>query len=251
MPARGTCSLAATVLTAFALLGPGTGALAATVTFSYAGTITTATGIFAGQGSTVTGTFSFDSTLMDAAASDATAAPFTADQYDYYRSDTAPNIPVASAFNMTLSVGTVSRDSANNANSSGTLHHSFFVLDWPESDQFVFTVSGPAIGDDSGVLVLADYDPFPNPDGIAPDSGSLASNINSTIALLSGLDVSRFNNNDGSWQANDPNGVLLGRVSFILTDVSQVPGPATLPLLGTAIALAGFFRRRRGRGQAS
>ena len=63
------------LLSALGLLGLSVQALAAPVTFLYAGTVTSATGIFAGQGSTVTGTFSFDSTLVDAAATDADRPP--------------------------------------------------------------------------------------------------------------------------------------------------------------------------------
>ena len=131
---------------------------------------------------------------------------------------------------MTLSLGTVSRTSADNANTPGTRHHSFLVLDWPESDQFVFSVLSNTSSDDSGSLVLADYVPFPNPDAIATGSGNLQSDIGSTIALLSTLDVSLFSNlSGGSWTAFDPSGVLQGRLGFDLTTVSPVPGPPKSP----------------------
>jgi len=195
-------------------------------TFQFTGTVNSATGIWAGQGTTVTGFYVLDDTLTD---SDPSA------DVDIFDSDTNP----AATFEISVSLGAVTRSSADNSLASGAPpHHLLLVADLDSAyDEWLLSANRVVSSDDRIFLDALDTDPEPA-DGIAPGSGNLNSG-----PLLSPGDLSLFTGLFGGVDAYDGVGSLEGQLQFTLTSVSPIPEPSTALLLG--LGLAGIAVRRR------
>ncbi len=223
------------------LLGWAESSHAIPVTYSYTGTVgSTATGIFAGQGSQLTGTFTFDSALVDGNSN------WT---QDIYSASDPNNVAAGRAFELTVTLGTVTRTTANNRNAPGTDHHFLNIVDSSASgDKFQFRSSLIAPTDDFAELWLLDLVPTNSADGIAVRSSTLGSNMAATIALLDNINVGLFSNtyNSSVWEAvSKGTGAFEGSLSFGLTSInrvptSQVPEPSSILLLCLGL-IAGLF----------
>jgi len=233
-------------------------AMAAIITYDFQGILgPVRTGIFADSntglsatGDAISGSFSFDDGLKDSNASNG---------LDAYRSDSA-NAALAGSFSASITVGSVTRSHslpAAGVSPAAQLQ----VVDLSNQDRVLFSLGGLANNDP--MLYLQAVDNAANnpgdPDGVATGSNNLAAG-NNTIAdagildILDSLDLSSFNTLFySSWtQPNSVEGTGttgFSKVQFQWTGISRaaadVPGPATLALLGIGLLGLGFSRRKR------
>jgi hypothetical protein len=222
------------VLTAglfFAAATMPSAAYADTIAFSFTGTVTSASGFWAGQGLAVTGSFSYDDGLLDSDPSSTN---------DVFLSHTpAANQALSSGWGITVTVGAITRSTTNNANVPTTLHHVLTIRDHVSEDRFELNAVRPFPADDRVRLLLRDFAPSP-PDGIAVGSGGL------TGTPPTDLDLSLFSDTAALsfYRSYDAQGIFQGRVIFTLTGVNRIPEPTSLLLLALGV---GVLMRRRKR----
>ena len=234
------------VITAICLLSWVESAQAVPITYSYTGTVgSAATGIFSGQGSQVTGTFTFDSALIDNNPNGT---------QDIYSANDPNNLAVAHVFELTVTLGGVTRTTANNQNTPGTDHLSLNLIDSSSAgDLFDFRASLISNTDDFAELSIRDLLPSGSADGIAAGSNNLTSTIGGTIALLDNINVGLFSNayNSSLWEAVDKRtGASEGSLYFTLTSISRapvssVPEPSALLLLSCGLVGLAVWRRKQ------
>jgi len=200
------------------------------ITFNFGGTATNASGIWAGATS-LTGSFTYDSALVDLNQGDS----FN----DTFRADTLAN--QGFAWEITVTANGVTRSTSTNQNIAGTLHHFLQVLDDPTEDRWFLQADKLAASDDFAQLLLQDFVPSP-PDGITAGSGNLT-DMAPTTAPNPGL----FSVNTSSiYQAFTDNGMFEGALEYRLDTISIVPVPPAVWLFGSGlIGLIGIARRRR------
>lgn len=214
-----------------------TSAWAAPVTYRYTGVAgPMLSGIWLGQGTAVSGTFTFDSTLVDTYPNDPTID-------DYTWNDLA-NIPLASVFEMTISLGSIFRTTNNHGNPLGPEFFGLTLGDTSFYDYFQFYVHGA--NGDAGSLLVWDITSL-SPDGVSPGYGNLGSKIEDTMKRLQTLDINSFDypTDQSYWFARDPNtSQFVGSLNFTLTSISPVPLPSSVLLFVTGIMFFYLLKKR-------
>jgi hypothetical protein len=201
------------------------------ITFNFTGTATNTTGIFAGQGTAVTGFYTFDTALVDTFPGDATN--------DWFQNHT----PVGNqglTFEISLTLGSVTRTTANNLNPATFGHHRVIWRDGASMDQFEIRAIHVTSSDDDAALNLEDFTPSP-PDGVAAGSGNLTDTPILTAPNIALFDTVIGNSFYRSWNSS---GVNDGTVIFTLTSITPIPEPSTALLLATGLAALAVGRRR-------
>lgn len=202
----------------------GSSVNAAPLTFNFTGIATFTDGIWAGQGNSVTGSYSYDSALQDANG---------ANTFDAFRNHfPASNQALNSSFDITVNLGAVSGSTSANSNPALLANHFLEIFDTPGEDRFRFESVRQALSDDFASIMLRDFLPNGAPDGIAVGSGNLTN-----AAPTTAPDISLFSLVFGqsTYQTFDQQGQLTGRVLFTLTSITKVPEPTTLLLLGLGL----------------
>ena len=203
------------------------GADAFPITIAFTGTVTSASGIWVGEGSAVEGFFSYDSALADSLPGDP--------ERDAFLASNPAN--TALPFEFSISVGSVTRTTADNWNQA-SLHHQLILGDGPGRDEFIFQAVRIVATDDFAEIQLWDDPPPSPPSAIRPGSGGLTD-----APLLVPPDPGAFDAQDSRYEAFDnTTETALGAVDFNVDSFTLVPEPATLVLL--AVGLAGFSARR-------
>lgn len=221
------------------LLSLSSNVWAAPLTYQYTGVATLTSGIFSGQGTAVTGRFTFDSGLLDRFPLSNTVDHFTP-------WDPASN---SEAFELTISLGSIFRTSADNQNSATPGHHHLLITDRPSDDQIEFVARTVALTDDFAAVRLTDVVPTGSPDGVAAGSGNLTSTLVGAMNILNTLNIGSFSNTVPSvWAANDnTSGALIGVAEFTVTSITAVPTPSAFLLMGTGLSgLVGWRWWTRG-----
>ena len=103
------------------------------ITFNFTGTVTGATGIFAGQGSDLTGSYTFDTGLMDIDIFVGNAVT------DQFLNNAFANQALTSTFDVTVTVGAETHSTSANANIPTSLAYNVSWNDSFLADQFQFT----------------------------------------------------------------------------------------------------------------
>ena len=201
------------------------------VTFDFTGDVVSVipgTGLFGVvPGDTVTGSYTFDTTLFRF------ATPFKLDS----DSNQAGS---AGVFDITINAGGVTRSTSDNARIFGgslpPLHTVLFQdggVFTAGIDRFTMQARTSTSGDDSAFLSLSDTLPDPEADGISPGAGNLTPAL-----MLTAPDVSLFTTTDVNFfTARDASGNLEGDIRFRLTSIVAAsnggdPGAAFLPTSG-------------------
>jgi hypothetical protein len=206
----------------------------APITFNFTGTVIGAqSGSFAGQGSTVSGSYTYDTDLTD-------SDPFDVFQ-DTFSSNTSANLGFD--YNITVTNGSFSLSSTN----IGTAGNSHFLRfrDHVFDDQFLYEAADGNPGVDRFRLVLTDRTPEGAPDGIATGSGNLLHS-----PLMNPLDVGLFNCSPTCTSyvvEDDDEGFPISHLEFQISSISLqlVPIPGAVWLFGSAIGLLGWMKRRQ------
>lgn len=218
------------------LLAVPTIANAALVTYSFTGDVIFANGIFAGEGSVVSGLFSFD---------DALAASASGTTLNVFRSDfPTANAAIPNSFVASLSLGSVNVS----ATSDPSRPPSQVQLQDGTNDLLLLQLGGTVNLQDSMSLRLNDFAADdPTPDGIAAGSGNLTGQLSDSIAIMNLIDPTAFDSAAISdWRT--ANGDLVRFNLTSLSNVSAIPVPAALPLFASALlGLFGLRRRVNGR----
>ena len=183
------------------------------ITFNFTGTVTGATGIFAGQGSDVTGSYTFDTGLVDIDIFVGNAVT------DQFLNNAFANQALTSTFDVTVTVGAETHSTSANANIPTSLAYNVSWNDSFLADLFQFTARHRAPGDDFAQFLLEDRNPIP-PDGVTPFTGGL-----NDMPLTTALDPSKFSHtNIGRYDVYDSGGTVIGRVDFRFDTIVISPG---------------------------
>ena len=223
---------------ALALLVAGTTS-ASTIRYDFAGEVVIASGIFAGRGTRVSGTVSWDSFMVDRDAGDATS--------DYFSLWDGTND--GARISVSIQVGTLRRSIEIVGTTSG--RPSFLaILDTATVD--LLDVELQPSHRDRAVLRLRDYAPLP-PDALFPGSANLDdtpfddaievdfAKVQSTRTIGSVIVTTR-----STYTAQAPSGEFLGPVGFQL-DSFKLPEPTSGGLLALGLGFLLFSRRSERR----
>ncbi len=199
-----------------------TSALATPVSYAFTGTVTFQNGDFAGQGSVVTGTIQLDDGLVDGNASQSVAQ---------YNAALAANVPLASSFGYSITVGAVTKTGSGAIGTTSFLQ----MFDDLATDSVTFQVGAAP----SAYLLLralngsgSDLTLPPAPGGFNP--------ISDALAILNGLDPSQFASAPSLWAEGSTN-----QVQFTWDSITLVPEPSTALLLGMGLLGLGVGRGGR------
>lgn len=225
------------------LLSLSSHALAAAVTYNYMGNVTNATGIFAGQGSVVTGTFTFDDRMLDWSA-------------DPYQDDFKYVNPSGDYMKMsaTVKVGSavVVIEPTEHANSQVGVYdgfHRFGCTDMEGCDDVHDSIGFRIYDYSTSLLLLQAFDS--SDQAVAPGAGSLSSTVAGLIDIFDHLDLSLFRDFAEGYALLGSAEYPHDELRFTWTGISRVqdenpttiPEPATLSLFG--LGLAGLAALRR------
>lgn len=215
----------APVLLVLALLAPSATMQAVPLTFNFTGTVLSASGIFLGQGSTVTGSYVYDSGLVDL------VNPGSGNQ-DQFEPIGANN---GLLFEISVLVGSVARTTAGN--DLGGVHHFLRLNDNSSFDRFFLTTNGETGSDDVARISLMDT--LAPLDGIAAGFGNLTG-----TPLLVPPNPLLFDNQANLYRSRVA-GSTDGEITFTITSI-VLPEPASGLLLGLAVVgLTALGRRAR------
>lgn len=204
---------------------------AAVVTFGYSGEVTASSLTYAGlNGAPVSGTISFDDSLVD--------SPFSTGitRSDTFTTQTAANEPFRGSFQATMQVGAFDFSTQLDASSSG---YAFVQTTSDTVDSVRYSIV-PQVGSGREYFNMQQS----GVDMLNPGSGGLSGTTAEAIAFysLAGRDFGTLSFNVGQWNGWDGTR-FLGYVYFEVTSFSAVPIPATLPLLLSG--LLGFLAWRK------
>ncbi|MCP5065636.1 MAG: PEP-CTERM sorting domain-containing protein [bacterium] len=220
----------AAILTLLGWLFGSQTANAAPITFNFTGTVTSTTGIWVGQGTAVTGFYTYDTALIDAVD--------YSDESDVFGSGVAGN--ESFFWEISVSLGAVTRTTASNQNAAGTYHHGLFHHDKPTEDTFLLQTAFVVTGDDFAYISLGDKVGTP-PDAVAVGTGNLTGVAPTTAPNLLLFDTTTLGRYDEKDNITD---LSVGKVNFDVTSITlAVPEPTTALLFATG--LAGLATRRR------
>jgi len=201
-------------------------ASATVVTYTYQGTVTSATGIFAGQGTSVTGTFSFDTGLTDSEPAT------THDAFD--NNSPVGNQALTSTYSATVHLGAVSLSATASPHPTLAVGRLDLFNNFPAStnlaDEVFYELGNPFTTDPLFELDAQQLTPSPTIPNAVPN-GVLNGTTSGAISLLDTLDLTKFSVTSGLWLQKDSNGQTIGSLGFTWTSVAPVPLPAALPLL--------------------
>lgn len=190
---------------------PDTG-LAVPITFNFTGNATSTSGIFAGQGTAVTGSYTFEPDGLSLSS--------------FVTTHTAAFAGSLGVFEISVTLGATTRTTANNQNTPATNHHDLkwqdggFFQGW--DDLFLFKSTPVILSDDFGQIFIRDNGDSVLPaDGMAPGSGNLTLPL-----ILAAPDVSLFNTVAGlsRYEARNGSGTLEGTLAFTTTSITAAPG---------------------------
>lgn len=211
------------------------GAQATIATYYFSGTVTDANGIFAGQGSSVTGSFSFDYGAQD-------SDPST--EYDFFTSDTSSNQPLIANFSASLTLGSVLLNLAP-IDVAGS-YFAISATDTPDRLSYYLKVFS------DGWL---DFSIMDNPYVDAGDPVSaLDGTISRLVGILDNLVTSTFSGEfspgmgEGYWVAMDQDAEI-GNVAFQWNELwrggaTRVSEPGSVGLFASGLIIAALTRRR-------
>ena len=196
------------------------------VTHAFTGAVVGGDGIWAGQGSTVTGFYTVDDAMVDENPGSG--------EFDLFRPEINPGL----TWEISVTLGSTSRSTASNQRLDSTPHHYLQVNDASGGDIWRIEATKVIGSDDSARLMARDFAPTP-PDAIAPGSGSLTG-----TPTLSPGDLSLYSTLAGEsfYEAVDAQGEAEGTVLFTITSVTLASEPAAVPIapmaqLGAAAGL--------------
>ena len=185
------------------------------ITFNFTGTVTVGDGIYASTaGMPVTGSYTFDTDLLVTSPSDAF--------FNQFRNNSpAANQALTNVFDMTVTVGAITRSSSDNVSTPSIFSHRVYWGDDSTIDQFQFQSIRRASTDDEALLFLFDLDPSP-PNAVSVGSGSLTTDMPLTTAP----NVSLFSNQFNSYIYYDSQtGQWVGQVMFTIETITAAVIP--------------------------
>ena len=212
---------------------------AAPIMFNFNGTVVgTPTGIWSGV-TAVVGSYTYDTTLVDAGLSDNTI--------DSFRSD-FPNQHLS--WDITITAGGSTRTTSDNLNQVGSLHHRLSIIDQSSEDQYSINSFQQYIGDDYARIRLRDFQPSTDPDGVAVGTGNLTDTAPTTAPDPNLFQSCRAPNAAcfSTYESIDDVGFIEGEVLFDVNTITiaSVPIPATIWLFGSGLlGLVGMARRKK------
>lgn len=168
------------------------------------------TGVWAGQGSTVSGYYTLDTALRSSPD----------ESNNWFRGD---------SIIISVTVGAVTR--------STTGPGSLILADWYAVDRY--EVSSGFSGAEWAWIRLQDFTPSP-PDGVAPGNGNLTGEIPTWAPRVELFD----NMKNVHYEAVDAAGNPAGTIEFRLSRIWRVPEPFPATLLVGGLALLAIRRRR-------
>ena len=197
--------------------------------------VVTPTGIWVGQGTTVTGSFTYDSDLSD----DIKAGNST---WDLFGAKT-PNQNLQ--FDISVNLGSISRSTSNNQNFLGQNHHSVQWMDMNSFDIFRMVGQKFAASDDHARIEFRDNAP-PTPDGVAVGTGNLTDTPITDLINLSLFD-SQSNEYDSYNDAGESEGIFRWKITSLSAESTSedIPEPTTVALLCVGLAGLGFRNRKK------
>jgi len=229
-------------------LSVATSAAASPILWVFTGTALVQEGIYVGQGASVSGFLTYDSTLVD--------NTIAADYWDQFTSSSpaGANDPVNDVWEISITNGAVTRTSADNQRAVGGDHHDLTLFDTSFDDSFIFRAQRILATDDLVRFALRDGEPVPQPDGIAAGFGNLTG-----TPWAAPLDLDSFTGYPDSRQGtirayDDSTGIEIGYLEFHIDTMTLVPEPGTLVLGAAGLLGLALVRdrdpRRRVRGSA-
>lgn len=213
----------------------------------FSGTVTTAVGIFSGQGTVVTGYYVIEDDLVDATSQS---------DVDLFEADINPD----ATYEISVTVGTATRTTADNANTPGTLHHSLDLQDRTginsinQVDEWKLrSTQVDSNNDDQALLMFHDDLPQPEPDALFVGSDNLTGTVvlsPGDLSLYSALADSSFVSQYLARDAGTTEGAIFFRVDTISEPMSLSPqavpmlGPLGIGALSMLLAAAGVWTLR-------
>jgi len=211
---------------------------AAPISWAFSGTVLLATGIWSGGDATVTGSFTYDSDLIE-------VEPHLSDpSQDLFEASTLANQMLY--WDITITLGKVTRSSSNNSNPVGQRHHFLNIVDRPDSDRFRIDGNSGS-NEDLFRIMLRDESPSP-PDFISAGTGNLSGRppisapqlaLAQTCAFI---DLGCYSGTNSFSPSGQPIGSLIFEVNSLSISTSSVPLPPSWPLMAAGLC---FLLRRK------
>jgi hypothetical protein len=212
---------------------------AAPITFNFTATVVgTPTGIWSSV-TTVAGSYTYDTALVDAGLTDNTI--------DHFRSDGTNQLL---SWDITITAGGITRTTSENEIQVGGLHHYLSVKDQSTEDSYSITSLNRFIGDDYAKIQLRDFQPSNDPDGTAVGTGNLTDMAPTTAPDPNLFQSCRAPNAAcfSTYVSFDDVGFNEGEVLFDINTITiaSVPIPTTIWLFGSGLmGLVGMARHKK------
>ena len=207
------------------LSGIPVGLSADPITYNFTGTVISQTGVYIGQGTEVTGSITFDTSLIDGLASNGVT--------DNFFSGNAANSLFV--WTMTTTNGSVTTSHSVTGQVSGSIFGQMLIEDSSTQDGFNFTVNDSS-GQGRSNLSLGDIN---NLNLVLPGTGGLADSAGFDLTTLLLASVTNQDSFVCTFNCTDPGIPGSGILDFSVTNISAVPIPGALLLFGSG--LLGLF----------